>query len=797
MVKLTNYIGIVLLLGVFFFGCTSNTLEGQLLENKPPTVWLSAAPPEGSLTRYTLQLFWGGWDPDGEIRHYEYAITNNEGGAFDPADTTGADKWGRVLRNDSTFTFSADLVADSTDLDPNNLGAIDFLRSHTFFIRAVDDQGLASAKPAYRSFTSQTLSPVVDVVVPVANGFNAAEVPPISTFEWIGKDYVSNERELQDPDSVRWILVPTRLFNGNWSATLDYIRNNPDAPEWSKWRYYKASGDSGRFWTTPALELRNTYLFAVMAKDEAGAVTPVFDEDRNVRRISVNERNNGPILQVYNNFIGSITSASPNTPPVIIDLPANIPMCFSFKANAAGYGGVASAYRYGWDIQDFNDPTQWENDFTPFVLKCGTPPIPCGDTPCRAWQFDSHTFYIEVIDNSGYSSRVAVTVNVLPFSMTKPLLVVDDWKENSAGFAATNGAVPSDAEHDAFWEEMLVDVQGFDPRIDVIEVVEDLPITAFADYKSVIWVATASYLGTTSSFLNQVIRFVDPTAPTGGGKTTPNILALFASAGGHVLLAGEQVMTASINRGSFTPAAPAFPLIFRYELGGDQDGDYEDSNVGVRGIGEDSFAYRECCLNVVDIAYVGNPLGIRRGKAGCPVNTIRRAPQSGRNDGLRVALPLDDEYEFPTLNLRPDVGGPNAWYAETQLGLNSDVYNPAYFAEVPMVVSTAPCNAVAEIVPRRDCFKPIYGNGCYNDGSSESRPKSRIYNAPVAFWTTVYEDRIPDAGGIGARSAIWGFHAVYFNKLQVKAALDIVLFDEWQLRQLPPTTSVQREESLR
>ena len=787
MIKTTVFIGIVVLVGAIVFGCADDN-GGVLLKNQAPTVWLSSAPPEGSFSRYTLQLYWGGWDPDGEIRYYEYAITDNEGGAFDPADTTGSDKWRKVFRNDSTFLFSADLVADSSALDPNNLEPVDFLRSHTFFIRAVDDQWKASEKPAYRSFTSQTLSPIVDVTVPTTSAFNPADVPPISTFQWVARDYVNSLREAQEPDSVRHILVSIKQFNGSWGAALDYIRNTPDAPEWSEWKYYKAAGDSGKFWTTPALELKNSFLFAVQAKDEAGAVTPVFDEDRNVRRISVSERSTGPVLIVYNKYIGTITTSSPNTSPVIIDLPANISMCFRLNANAEGYGGVASGYRYGWDIQDLNDPTQWEIDFTPFVRECGTPPIPCADTSCRAWQFDSHTFYIEVIDNSGYPSRVAVTVNVVPFTMKKPVILIDDWKENSPGLEATNGGVPSDAEHDAFWEEMLADVRGFDPTADVFQIQEDIPLTAFSDYKSAIWVATAAYNSTTGSFINQVIKFIDPGAAATTGKTTPNIVSLFMSAGGHVLLAGEQMLAASINRQVFQPQAPVFPLIFRYELAKDQDGSYEESDVGVRGIGEDSFGYADCCVNVLDIAYISNRLSVRRApNYACPVNTIRPAPQSGRNDGLRVALPLDTKYQFPALHLRPAAGGAGRWFSEDRFGLDCDVYNPAYFADVAMVVRSGPCNSVAEIVPRRDCFKPIYGNGCYKDGSDESRsPTSRVYNAPVAFWTTVFADRIPDAGGFAARSAVWGFHPFYFNPVEVKAALDIVLFEEWKLTKKSP-----------
>ena len=71
-------------------GCADDQIVGRERNNEPPQVWLSSAPPEGSVSGYTLHLYWGGWDPDGEISHYEWTVTNNEGGVFDPADTTGA-----------------------------------------------------------------------------------------------------------------------------------------------------------------------------------------------------------------------------------------------------------------------------------------------------------------------------------------------------------------------------------------------------------------------------------------------------------------------------------------------------------------------------------------------------------------------------------------------------------------------------------------------------------------------------------------------------------------------------------
>ncbi|UCH83273.1 MAG: hypothetical protein JSW50_12525, partial [Candidatus Latescibacterota bacterium] len=648
-------------------------------------------------------------------------------------------------------------------------------------IRSVDDDGLRSAKPAYRSFTARTLSPVVDILIPTQVAQNPAVVPPVTTFKWIGKDFVSTERQVQDPDSVRWILVDTGEHGDSWGQTIEYIRANPDAPEWSDWHFYRAPGDSGRFWTSRPLE-NGSYMFAVQVMDEAGAVNPVFDEDRNMRRVLVAPRNTGPVLSVFNQYVGTIITSSPNTPLTIIDLPAKVPMSFRWTADARGYGGVVSGYRYGWDIQDLKDDSQWDIQYTPFVTDNNT-----AESPPRTFEFDSHTFYIEVMDNSGYTSRVGVRVNIVPFTMGKNLVLIDDYDETQgAGFSRTNGGAPSDEEHDEFWEYVLGDLEGFDGDVDVIEVDTELPIQAISNYKSMIWNTYGAYnLQAGVSLLPELVQFrpEDPSIlGTVTGKVQPNIVALYMAAGGHVLLCGEQPMTAVVNPNAFAggTSSAAFPIIFRYELLGDQDSQYEDSRIGDWGVGEGSFAYNECCLNVLDISAISNRRLIRHFPDQACQTVTERSYTDGQ-EGLRTAIPMDELYEFPTLELRPEVSDPGRVYAPTGRGLTNDIYNPPYFADLEKRHDlTGPCNDVAEIDPPRDCFHPMYGHGCLDT----SNP---IYEAPIAFWTSVYGDRIPDVvGGVAARSAVWGFEPVFFNPNQVREAINIILFDEWELPRKPP-----------
>jgi len=764
-------------------GC-SEPVVGPTPANRPPTVWLSAAPPQGAVTDYRLHLFWGGWDPDGEISHYEYLITDNESGVFNPADTVpvnGESPWNPVFSHDSIFGFSADVPEDSTDFgtidpgdggrDPNGLESEEFQRSHTFFIRAVDMFGLRSPAPAQRSFTSRTLSPTVDVRLPPPRGLEPTRLPPIATYRWVGNDFVGDETEQQEPDEVRWILVPTKLHGGSWEQTEHYIRTRPHAPEWSEWHDYQARDGSGTSWTTPPMDL-GEYVFAVQVKDEAGAVTPVFDLKRNLRRVIVSDLSTGPKVSLTNEFIGTLVWSS--AVPLIssIQLPKNVPMCFEFRADASHYGAKIAGYRYGWNVLDLNDPDQWEITLTPMI---GT----VVKVPCRKFFAGTNTFTLEVVDNSGFRTRIQVRIEIIEFTMERPLLLVDDWREGTTtNWEVTKGALPSDGEHDAFWRTVLEDVEGFLPQRDVFEVrpgQSEVPITVLARYANVIWVATASHSGPSSSVVARMTRFrdPDPDSQTSGGRVLLNLPAIYMAAGGHILLAGQEFMTMAINRDVMP--GPHFPIIFRYELNGDQDGQYQppDNDVGTRGIGERSFAYNDCCLNVLDIAYIANANAVRKfistsPNGGCPVSGIR--DHNGRSDGLRAALPLDvtTGAGFPRLELRDKAAGPGRFYNETKLGLNCDIYNPVYFE------AQTSCAGVIEYTPPRTCFEKIYGLECLNTSSA-------IFGAAIAFWTSRWADRVADVGGVAARSAVWGFSPVYFKPQQVKEAVGVIVHDEWQV----------------
>jgi hypothetical protein len=778
------FLGIIALIAA----CSQDT-TGEHKANQPPTVWLSAGPPEGSTSKYRVQMFWGGWDPDGEIEGYEYMVTDNETGIFNPADTVGLD-WTPVAGNDSTFVFSADQPVDTLTTNPNSV----FTRSHTFFVRSIDTEGLRSRQPAYRSFTSRTISPDVTIDVPVRYQQNPADVPPITTFRWHAKDFIDDLLVTQDPESVQFALVNTASPDvpgggvNNFEAAVAYLRTRAGQKAWYPFEYYRAPEDSGKFWTSPPLDI-GTYVFAIRAKDEAGAITPTLDESKNWRRLRVRQRNTGPVMTVTNDYLDPIRTVSCSEPVRILDSPAGVALEFRLAADASSYGGDEAGYRYGWDILDLNDPEQWDIDLTPFL------PTPVGITPSapvppRTFFFGTHTLTMEVVDNSGYCTRVTIKVNIIQFTLERALLIVDDDTTDegaSSGFG--QGLYPNDAEHDAFWMQMASEVSGFDPEIDMIDTkLGDVPLGKMAQYKSIIWVVSADVGKQTRSGPPELLykyithRSRDPrfASSAAGGKVKPNVLALAMAAGGHIMVCGKHPIQLVENRSYVTGGTMRFPIIFKLELDGDQINPAPelDPATGDYGpvVGELSFAYRELCLETVDYAYLNQGARLRKrvwgpGKtAYCSVEFLRNNNgNTERDDTMREAFPIDPNFE--PLHIRSEVSGPSGFYNPDARGLDVEVYNAAYFRRG----STHPAACVYVPPAARPCFQPIYGCGS-NDIAEPT------WHQPVAFWTTAYANRVAEVpGAVAARSLVWGFEPVLMEPVEVQKALNHVFFDEWKL----------------
>jgi hypothetical protein len=168
--------GLVLaaLISLAVFGCSKKAGLHSLIPNRRPTVVLTSGPIFASDTvSFSIVLRWSADDPDGRVDHFEYAL--------DPKDNDTL--WVRTIENKLEERFSS-----RNPLPPGKLGTDRLsVQTHTFVIKAVDNQGLASALNT-RSFTSSTISPTVVITSPLGSKYIQVTLPPTLHIEWVGDD---------------------------------------------------------------------------------------------------------------------------------------------------------------------------------------------------------------------------------------------------------------------------------------------------------------------------------------------------------------------------------------------------------------------------------------------------------------------------------------------------------------------------------------------------------------------------------------------------------------------------------
>ena len=434
-------------------GCSDNVFIGATGTNAPPTIRLVNGPVEQDIVGYKVELSWLGEDRDGKVERYEFVVCNGDPLGFDRQDTTGLDRWTKTVRTDSVFKLAADQYDTTVTIGTGRFSR--FKRTHTFFVRAVDDRGSRS-EPAYRSFTTWTLAPGVTIDFP-PNAFPgyAQTLPPIVRFHWEGVDPRDDPWHVAKVDSIRYLLTI-------WTdSTVQQLNEHLDRFEslWSPWIATDAPGDSGAstvIGDDEMLDMKNRYVFAVQAKDEAGAVTSIFDMRSNVRVFAL-LKVVGPVLTVKETFLGLHRFLGTNIRPQAFSLPAEFTFRFTWSADASGYGGVISGYRYGWDVADLSNPNDWEVLPSPYATWA----------PPRSFSSGVHTLFVEAVDNNGYTTLAQIEISIFPIDMSRNLLWVDDFY--STDFLQIDYSFPTETEHDQFWLRICARARDFNPDRDVFD----------------------------------------------------------------------------------------------------------------------------------------------------------------------------------------------------------------------------------------------------------------------------------------------------------------------------------------
>jgi hypothetical protein len=342
-------------------GCSDSTeLSGTPLVNSFPDTRLTGHPVPLEAS-YAVDLKWVGFDSDGEVEGYYWKVSNNGTDGISPRDTLTEDPLTGALINPWHFTTRTDtsllLLADQPGFPGDDPADPRSYRTHSVFIRAVDDQGAVDPSPAYLTFNSTTVVPTVRVVFPRLHDI-ARNVPATVNLAWEGSD---PDFEGGIPTQVRY-LWRSAQYDTNSAGEPKYIRTkfeynlhraevlDFDDPAWSPWRSFGLTEDE-RYVTFSHLPDREYFLFAVQVRDTAGAVSLGMGYQREVANVRV----------VKNSFFPDVTLTEPNLGTADFaeeysEIESNQPVNFSWTASAADYNGVIVSYRHGWDLLDPDDP---------------------------------------------------------------------------------------------------------------------------------------------------------------------------------------------------------------------------------------------------------------------------------------------------------------------------------------------------------------------------------------------------------------------------------------------------------
>lgn len=439
--------------------CGCEHKKGMGPANQRPGVEVSGGPPGGGTEYYAVLFRWYGWDMDGYVDHFEYAID----------DTTF---WAETRFYEASFLFSADSVRQDGSTG----------RWHTFYIRAVDDRGLESL-PDCVTFNATTLAPSTTILGPVCDATRYSCLGAISVgtsfrVRWTGEDLDSRDPQ-HKPVAYTWRLFNTSIINPTMGVDDDsLLLKTPDGVT-----------DPASHWSEPtpqtSLEFQELaegvfWQFAVRAIDEAGAVEPGLKMNRNVIFFRPTPTFVAPRLTVYEGYTrhvfpdeGAVWSR---------EAAVRGSLAFRWTGDASLYSGTVTGYLYGVDIDDLSDPEQWEGDWN-INVRGATVHF---DTP------GPHYVYIKVKDNSDVETLATIELEIIDFEFDRGILYVDDYFD----------LLPTDLTHDNLVDAFLGCAKaacdtvhvfncclagpGGNPR-ELPDFIQYPPLSELSRYRLVIW----------------------------------------------------------------------------------------------------------------------------------------------------------------------------------------------------------------------------------------------------------------------------------------------------------------------
>jgi len=451
-----RWLGLTLFLlgiGAFAGGCSKPPTVATPDPQAPETE-LTFAPVELDTTSFRVHFYWSGYDNDGEILKFRYAVD---------ADTAvDIRQWNTTTAKDTILLFLVDPVKE--------------IRLHVFKVAAEDNAqqpwhtttvdgndtvryvGNIDPTPARRAFSAKTLPPTSEIGRgPTA--FNPV-VGPNFTYEWSGIDPDGGETGGKVPvDSFQYQLL---LIGAVADTTVPPPPWHKPLPKYGQDRYVimlrSAVDDSLPFpngdWKWKGVRslkkrFRNStpgeYVFAVRAVDVAGAVEKNISFVTNIRHFTVTNRNPGPALTVTSSLLNRplepVATGPEDIPRKALQIFEGETISFSWSASAVSYGGEITGYTYALDdTSSFPglDARVTGTTFQPAVLPPGI-----------------HFLYIRAVDDGGLVTNFKIQLAIVHPAFKDPgaqrsILFVDDSTGPGNAMMHIN-SFPSDAEENDWW----------------------------------------------------------------------------------------------------------------------------------------------------------------------------------------------------------------------------------------------------------------------------------------------------------------------------------------------------------
>ncbi|MFN8586945.1 MAG: hypothetical protein U0704_04010 [Candidatus Eisenbacteria bacterium] len=555
-------------LALVAFGCGGNKDAIRLIPNERPRVSLTAAPVNTADTAYyAYKISWSGFDPDGRVSYFLYAIDPKGG---ENPETT----WVRTTKNEETIFFRASIP------DTNSGPTYQANEYHVFVIKAIDDDDDQSV-PQSRAFISYTMAPIVNIVNPRPSHLGEKQVTPSVRITWEGRD--DDGVFTQKPVKYKYRL----LGPGDAEYPSDRAIRDPNSAR----RYFASTNFAG--WDSTSAEttfaqytgltpstVGGVYLFIVVGFDEAGAYSADWSLDNNMLAMTVGYAGTlGPRLGFFNEFFNYFYPSGGYAPNdelswVRLEIPADIPLTVNWFAQPPE-GAAIEWYRWKLD-GDVTDETPRTNEATDWYHWSQKS---VGTTQCTIGPFPAnpslpvgppHYLYVEAMDNTGIKSIGTIELSPKRPTFEKELLVVDDMRSeldyNNANGTKKNytTAWPAAAELDTFlyavggynWRRTprpgtstpgILSGYSFDTlgtRQGYEIATYGAPLSVLGKYRHIIWLVdqfAATRLASPTDIVNGITTLRYMSAP---GKAST--LAAYIYAGGKVWMAGGAVGYATL-----------------------------------------------------------------------------------------------------------------------------------------------------------------------------------------------------------------------------------------------------------